>query len=59
MPEGVARRLRLAQIFPIMRFLVSEGGYVAAVQAGMEFFGHPAGHAAHRWPPSTRSASPY
>jgi len=25
MPEGVARRLRLAQIFPIMRFLVGEG----------------------------------
>jgi 4-hydroxy-tetrahydrodipicolinate synthase len=40
-----------AQIFPIMRFLVSEGGYVAAVRAGMELLGHPAGPAkrgAHR-----------
>jgi 4-hydroxy-tetrahydrodipicolinate synthase len=34
-----------ARVFPIMRFLVSEGGYVAAVRAGMELCGHPAGPA--------------
>jgi 4-hydroxy-tetrahydrodipicolinate synthase len=34
-----------ARIFPIMRFLVSEGGYVAAVRAGMELLGHAAGPA--------------